>query len=565
MSEKTKPANKKLITLAVVAFIVLSGIYLAGNFILPNAIKSSYQAKNCEQVLSLDNFYVSIYPAPIADQSIAALTSECALYALAVETEGKKTATWQDVYNAYKAYMDQYPNGPLFSDAQEHGALALTALAKEQLGAKRYTEALAAIGTIQQSFGKTNAAKEAASLTSEIHLAVAKDQLAAKEYTNAIETINLVLQGSDGASASNNAASLISEVYTAWAKDQRDSDDFAGAETTLKAFKTWAERAKKADAIKSAQGELAQTYLAWGLDFQNQKQFENAKAQFDQAISNDPDPSVATGPAAQAKSAQIKMYTIWGDSFIEKNDFDNAIKRYEIVVSLSEAKDQPAAKDQISGIYLKWTTNLSSSDDFIGALKTVEQAKEVAATDSAKKQAETTQADVYQAFSQSSGEQAQQAMTETAKKVCLNEQPTLPIFGTDSNTIHAYLYIPGNESNLTDAVKATTPASLHYVACVTEKSKSDPIMKSTNTDKQGRSITGSYYTIERITNYWDIQLYDIKTGKMAASQLFAGSAPPSWGYIRTYTNNNYIVGSIAFAGTMPSLETVSAWVEKYMK
>jgi tetratricopeptide (TPR) repeat protein len=426
----------KMIVAIVIVLIALPGIYFAGNFILANAIKSSYQSKNCEQMLSLDDFYISAYPASIADQSITGMVNECALYALAVETEGKKTATWQGVYNVYRAYIYHYPKGFFVSDAQEHGALALAALAKEQLAAKKYTEALATINTIQQSFGKTNAAKEAPNLTPEIYLACAEDQLAARKYTDAIGNINLALQSPGRASASNEATSLMSEVYTTWAKGQRDSGDFAGAETTLKTFKTWAEGAKKTDAVKSAQGELAQTYLAWGLDFQTKKQFEDAKAKFDQAISTDPDPAASDGPAVQTKAAQIEMYIAWGDSLIEKSDFTGTLDRYQMVVSLAGIKDQPAAKDRIADIYLKWAVKLSGSEDFLGALKTVEQAKAMAVTDSAKKRAETAQADIYQAFSQSTGQQAQQAIADATDKFCkLKEQPALPIFGDRKSVV----------------------------------------------------------------------------------------------------------------------------------
>jgi hypothetical protein len=204
---------------------------------------------------------------------------------------------------------------------------------------------------------------------------------------------------------------------------------------------------------------------------------------------------------------------------------------------------------------------LSGSEDFIGALKEVEQAKATAVTDSVKKGVETMQADVYQAFSKSTGEQAQQAIADAAEKVCSHKQPELPIFGIDPDAIRAFLS-PKSQGALTDTVRATTPASLHYVACVTQSTKSEN-WKYHRWDKAGRTIPGSNYTVERVTISWDIQLYDLKTGKMVASQSFS-EAPPGWGYIWESMNNT--TGNFgSYSGPDPSLEKISAWIEKYMK
>jgi hypothetical protein len=73
------------------------------------------------------------------------------------------------------------------------------------------------------------------------------------------------------------------------------------------------------------------------------------------------------------------------------------------------------------------------------------------------------------------------------------------------------------------------------------------------------------FTIERVTNYWDIQLYDLKTGKVVTSQSFAGTPPPSWQSIWNFVNNSNNSDDLSYVGALPSLETVSAWVEQYMK
>jgi tetratricopeptide (TPR) repeat protein len=505
------PKLKIIIVVVVIVLIVLiavPGIYLAGNYMLANAIKSNYQGKNCEQVLSLDNFYASVYPAPIADQSLAALTSECILYSLAVENEGKKA--WQDAYNTYQVYSQTYPKGLFLSEAQEHSAIALMAQAKEQLAAKKYNDAIGNVNLVLQNFGKTSAAKE--------------------------------------------AAGLMSEVYITWAKGQRDASDFAGAEGTLKAFKAWAEKAQKMEDVKSAQRELAQTYLAWGLAFQTQKQFESAKAKFDLAISTDPEPLANAGPAAQAKAATVKLYVTWGDTFLEKNDFVSAIDRYQIVVSLSEAKDQPVAQDRISGVYLKWASNLSGSEDFLGALKKIEEATKNAATDAGKKSIESATTETYTAFSKSSGEQARQAMKDAIKSVCeKNKKPDLPIFGLDKEHILAGIY--GVDDALPDNVLAKTPGELHYVACI----------EMTTETLQRMTFLWATFVREKYT--WNVTLRQISTGEETATTKIVGGTPPPLPKL-TYGNYlDYLLGGSFYRsrGSNPDVVALANWLLTVMK
>ena len=510
MSE-TKPVNAKLVKIViavVIVLVVLLGIYLAGNFILPNSIKSSYQDKNCDQVLALDNFYANVYPAFMADPSIADQTKECALYSFALENEEKKV--WRDAYNAYKTYTESYPQGLFVSEAYEHSAVVLTASAKEQL--------------------------------------------AAKKYSDSVETINLVLQSFGKASAAAEATSLMPEIYIAWAKDQRDSSDFSGAENTLKAFKTWAESAEKTEDIKSAQRELAQTYLDWGLALQAQKQFEDAKTKFDQAVSTDPEPLASAGPAIRAKAAQAKLYTEWGDAFIEKNDFAGAIDRYQTAISFFESKDQPLAKDQVAAGYLKWAANLSGSEDFLGALKKVAEAAKNTGTEAGTKSVESAKSDTYTAFSKSSGSQARQAMKEVVKNVCeKNKKPDLPIFGLDESLVLAGIY--GVDDKLPENVAAKTPGAMHYVACVE---------MSTET-LETKTFLWAKLVREKYT--WTVTLRQVDTAEIVITKSIEGGTPPP---IPEINRSNYV--AILLGGTFyrsrgsnPDVADLASWLLTVMK
>ena len=410
---------KIVIGIVALLVVIVAGGYIAGNFIIPNTIRSSFQGKDCERVLSLDSFYASAYPAFMADKSVPDMTRECALYSLAVDAEKQKS--WQDAYNVYKSYKQTYPKGLFVSEAEQHSGLVLMNLAK--------------------------------------------DQLAAKKYADAIANTQLVLKNHNQTSAASEANDLISDVYLTWAKDQRETSDFAGAEATLKTFNTWATDAKQSKTVKVAQRELAQTYLVWGQAFQVQKKFEDARAKFEQVISTDPEPLAKTGPASQAKAAKVALYVEWGDMLLGKKDFGGALDRYQSVISLSEEKDQPAAKDRVAEVYVKWAESLSSTEDFLGALVKLEDAAKNTGTETGKKAAESAKINTYTAFSKSSGAQATTAIKTAIKDICeKNKTSKLPIFGIDKEHVMAAIY--GVDDKLPENVLAKTPGSLHYVACV---------------------------------------------------------------------------------------------------
>lgn len=506
-SKVVKPGLIVAIMVAVL-LIILIGVYLAGNMILPGSIKSSYQSKNCEQVLSLDNFYASAYPAFLADKSISEMTKECALFAFATETEQKKDA--QGAYNAYQTYKQTYPKGLFVKEADEHSA--------------------------------------------QIVLASAKDKLSAKQYQDAIDKINLLLKTFGSTSVASEANHLMPDVYTAWAKDQRAASDFSGSESTLKTLNTWATNAKNTEMVKVAQRELAQTYLAWGLAFQQQKKLEEARTKFELVISTDPEPLAKTGPAAQAKAAKITLYTQWGDALLAKDDYAGALDRYQNVIADTEEQDKPAVKDHIADVYLKWANKLSSAEDFLGALAKIDEAIKNMGTDAAKKSAENAKTDVYSAFSKSTGKQAVQAMKDAAKAVCENnKKPTLPIFGLDKNNIKAGIY--GVDDKLPENVAATTPGAMHYVACIEMKTETI----------QTKFFYWAKFVAEKYT--WNVTLRSVEDPKSTNTTSIVGGNPPPLPEVTRANYMAFLLGSSLYRsrGSNPDPVTLANWMLTIMK
>jgi tetratricopeptide (TPR) repeat protein len=507
-STPAQPKRRTFLFAVIAIVILLALLYFGGNFVLPALIKSDYDARNCGPALSLNNFYISTYPSAMMDKSITALVNECALYSLATANEEKKA--WQDAYNAYKTYTETYPAGLFVKEAHQHSPMALIAWAKELQAQKKYEEAVANLNLVAKNYGDTSAAIQ--------------------------------------------AADLMPEVYTTWSAGLRNSSDFAGSENILMEFKTWAESVNKVEAIKTAHHELAETYLAWGLAFQAKKQFEDAKAKFDLAVATDPQSLADSGPAARAKAAQLKLYSVWGDDFLEQGNFQQAIDRYSTFVVLSEISAQPLAKESIVNAYLKWAASLSASEDFLGALQQVEQAQKNAADDAAKKSIDSATSDTYTAFSKSSGSQAQKAMKDAARKVCeQKKKPDLPIFGLDKDNIRAVTY--GISDALPDNVAAKTPGAMHYVACI------ETVVQSVET----RTFYWAKLVREKYT--WNVILRLAASGETSVIHSVDGGTPPP---LPDITFSNYLDilrgGSFQrYRGANPDVVDLANWLLTAMR
>lgn len=518
---ETPAAPKRYITLLtlivlVVGVVVLAVLlYIGGNFALPAIIKTNYQSKNCELVLSLNNTYTSIYPAVMVDQSIPAQVKECALYLVAGDDE--KQQSWQDAYNAYKSYADLYPAGLFSVEARNHSAAVLLGWSKALLAQKKYQEA---VGKLEQL---------------------------SKDYANT--------------PADAETAAQMTQTYIAWAVGLRDSSDFAGAEATIKAFEGWAQNAKLGEATKSAQHELAQTYLSWGLALQAQKQFDDAKAKLDLAISADPQPLATDGPAAQAKAAQVKLYTEWGDDFLGKKDFTNAINRYQAAIPLALPQDQPAAKDVVANAYLAWAASLRGSEDFLGALQQIEAARKNTGSAAGTKSVDTANSDTYLAFSKSSGTQAVKAMKDAIKAVCAGTKPDLPIFGLDQHNILAAA--SGIDHPLPDNVLAKTPGTLHYVACI------DP--EAVQVEKKDIPVwTGSGFATGKMVRekeVWHVSLVRVTDATLVQKADFEGGPPPAMPSLVRSNFISIVTGGMyqRYKGTDPDAVQLANWMLGIMK
>lgn len=500
-----KLGSRTKILLAGLLILLLLLVYGIGIVVLPISILFSHQNKNCDAVLTLHKMYVELYPSFLEDQTLSAPTRECDAYALATSIEER--GSLQEAYAAYQAYLTAYPSGLYVEEAHERSVLVLISMVKDQIDQKVYDEALA--------------------------------------------NLNLIISSHPDTSVSTDAWSLFPSTYTSWSTGLRKAKDFAGSEQVLNEFKNWSQTNQKNDLVMHAQRELAQTYLAWGLDLQSQKQFESALAKFELASAA---PQSQFDFAAQVKAGQSSTYIDWGNELLEQDQFPVAIEKFELAISKSGGTNDENAADALANGQIHWAGRLSTDEDFQGALEHLQSAKEIAATDAVKKSVEVALQDTYLAFSMSSGPQARKAMKEVIKTVCQDQEaPDLPIFGLNKDSVRFAIY--GVDDKLPEGLAAKTPGEMHYVACVTTDNRTiETRLHKDMVLQQGRF---QYYRLVeqfRVQVIWDVRLLGTDTSKRAAEQIFKGEQPPPF----AENAGNY------FYGPTP-MEEFKLWLQVFIQ
>jgi tetratricopeptide (TPR) repeat protein len=485
-SVNTRKSYVKILLLTL-AVIVPLFVYGAGVLVLPFSAQIIFQNKNCDLGLNLYKVYASLYPEFIRDASLAGPVQECEAYVLATSNENDEN--WRSAYDAYQDYLSAYPSGLYAGEAYEHSAVTLMSIAKEQAEQKEYAEAVKNLNQLVSSYSDTN--------------------VSAESWT------------------------LFSSTYTAWGSDLREADDFERSEQVLNDFKTASLNYQQVDPTTEAERQLAQTYLAWGLNLQSQKQREDALAKFNLAVSVDSQAQFDS--TEQAKSSQRKLYIEWGDDLLEQKQFPAAMEKFALAVSQAEGEKDDGAKDALVNGRIQWAADLSHAEDFTGALEQLKSAKQAAASDPS---VEKALQDTYLAFSKSSGRQARIAIKEALETICKkHDEPDLRIFGLDKDSVRFGIY--GVEDRLPEDLAARTPGEMHYVVCITTDNR-------TVESRQHKNIVlkvsrGYYYTLVeqfRVQMIWNVELLNVETGRSVAEQTLTGELPPPFSEV----GGNYFYG-----------------------
>jgi len=508
-AENPKKSYQKIIIIALTVMVLLL-VYGAGFIGFPVAILTNVRNRNCDAVLSWNRVYSSIYPSGIQDQTLSAPVGECAAYVSAVSKE--EDSKWQEAFDAYQGYSNTYPGGMFSKETHEHAAQMLMKIIDDQIDAEKYGDVITNLNRIVSEYSDTSSASE--------------------------------------------AWTLFPTIYTSWGTDLRDAGSFDVSERIFHDFETWIQTNQKTDLQVEAQRGLAQTFLAWGLSLQSQKQYEDALTKFDQALAVDPQSQFES--TTQVKSAQRKVYVEWGNELLAQNQYDTAVAKFQLAFSHADGKNDDGAADALSNGHIQWANDLSGKEDFLAALEHLKTAKETALSDDMKKSVDAAFGDTYLAFSKSSGPQARRAMRDALMTVCeKHKAPDLPIFGLNKEVIRFGVF--GFEEKLPENVTAKTPGEMHYVACVEVQRET---IASNDIARYYRLLGGDqvYVTFKfyryRVQVNWNISLRKSNTGEEVAARLFKGALPPN--FPKEWVEATY-------EGAPPTMDTILEWLQSVIK
>jgi hypothetical protein len=173
-----------------------------------------------------------------------------------------------------------------------------------------------------------------------------------------------------------------------------------------------------------------------------------------------------------------------------------------------------------------------------------------------EEQMEETEESTLLAYANSSGSEARLVMSSTAGEACKNGTPaSSSLIGSDESSMKVYTYLPGTSVHLPDALTATTPASMHHVACIeTEKRK-------VQTCPYRSSSTGKLYFLERYIWVWDVVLRDVLTGETIGERQLQGPSPSPCGRTESFTTGRFVKERV---GDYPE-EKLSDWLNSVLK
>jgi tetratricopeptide (TPR) repeat protein len=511
---KTKQTVLRLLWLIpVLVFGILAVpaiLYYGGGFILTRQVDNLYTERDCASLLKPVEYVEKFYPvkiAPFTDPARAQAT-ECRAYLKADTLH--KNKDWKAAYEAYLAYQAAHPKGIYTKEAHDFAADSLFELAFKQR--------------------------------------------AQQDFSSAVDNLALLIEKFSDTPTISKTKSALPEVYLEWGQECRAESEFTEAETVYLSLTTWATDEEEQPYIERAQTELSQTYFDWGKELQKEKDFSLANSKFDKAIAADPNPNSTNSVSAQIRTYLPGFQRAWGEHLISQGKYPEAIEHYKTSVKLSASKDTISAKDALAKAYLHWADALRKKEDYNHALTRINDAREAAATDNSRKNAEDALASTLDLFSKSKGSQAQKLITDVTNSICQSGKPleALPIIGISDEK---RLVISGLNLSLPSNILAQTPGSLHFVTCVEAK---EVTLQTCPYSKTGYGTMTHW--IKRIRYEWQVKVYRTQNGSLLTQKTFQGSAPNScpWSYTFSSTTDY-------FYGKKPSETAVTDWLATLLK
>lgn len=456
-----------------VSITILIGFYLYGITYMPEKIQAAYQQKDCDSVLNTHRVWSWLYPIRSLQGNLPDLALECALYTNAEKLQ--EAHSWMDAHKTYKACAEKYPNGILALDANQKAAFSLISLAREQSEKKSYSES---INTLQMVMGA---------------------------YPDVLE-----------------AQDLYANVLVNWSKEYQAQEKFLSAEDVLLTLENWAHDGAYEEYIALSQAELSNLYLGWGENYQKSGESSLALSKYWQAIQLAPD----SDAASRAGDKRIEIFLEQGEKQVSSGDFQAALQIYQGALEEADVDGKNNLNLSMVKAYIAWAQRNVKDEDYYQALEKIRVAAELPLGSSVNQDFESIRQEIYAAFSDSTGSQAQQLIKDAAKAFCTQDKKAFPpVLGSDVNSKLAILYGIDDQSLPVEWI-AETPGQFHYLICIETEER---ILE----DRTVRIVPEYFYhdppynrRFTRTQFFWKVRVIDVISGEIIANTIINGSDPP---------------------------------------
>lgn len=331
-----------------------------------------------------------------------------------------------------------------------------------------------------------------------------------QDWSSAYLIIGNYLQAYPNGAFAVEMRSQAGDVLLAWTESLAAENRHEMAIQQLKDFQ---KRYPDSPSLPAVREGMMKHYLLLAKAAFEKKNYSQAETHLKAVLDGD---AASPNQAQQAAQGLAVVYMTWGQAQVKNGEIEPAIEHFEAAQELDPGL---ADFDQLK-TQAKLTRALAQAakGNFDKALADVSTILAEANSEAAKADALGGQEKILNDFAYSTSMQAQEKIADTARKMCQQQLPELPIFGLDAERVRLAVVSPFNISLSPEPWLANRPAELHYVLCVEETQKV----------VQTCPYSGGY-TLRRIQFTWALSLYNLDDGKVFKTTKLKGSTPPRCG------------------------------------
>jgi tetratricopeptide (TPR) repeat protein len=294
-----KQANKANIKLQVIptAIGIAALILMVGGMVAYSLLASAnfvqamkaYNTSDCAAAQPLFKKMSSIFELTFSPKiSLAELKIEECSTLLAAE-EAESQGNYSDVIDAYKGYLNQYPNNPPSDGVREKIAATYFAWGNQLLEQEKYQEALDTYDKLLQEYPLSKVISQVPAAEAATLLKWAEELSVTRQFAASIEKYKEIITSYASSPSAATARTQIVKTYASWAGYLSDTGKF---EDAINMFELLQEKYSQTTEGQTAPLGIALAHIAWGKNLIQNGDFYGAMDQFDQAKQTSTDASV---------------------------------------------------------------------------------------------------------------------------------------------------------------------------------------------------------------------------------------------------------------------------------